>query len=90
MTRPLPLPGEPPKRSLTPPARKSIAEAPLDADTPPHNPTVAQYAALASVFDVMTPTERIEFTELGHYWHDLPAEFREKVVRAVRMCPRNR
>lgn len=85
--KPLPLP-IPPTRSLTPPARRASGTWDLDADTPPHNPTVAEFGGLASVFDLLTHEERLEFTELGHYWHDLPAEFRAKVLKAVRMCPR--
>lgn len=75
--RPLPLPRDaPPKRILTPADLKRISGTfTLESPTPARNPTAAQFAALASVFDALTPEQRGAFVELGFLFKALtPAD----------------
>lgn len=84
---PLPVP---PKRSLTPPEKRKAMGAPLDADTPARNPTAASFAALASVFDELSPEQRVEFVELGFLFRDLPSAFRKKIIEAAQLATSRR
>ena len=61
-----PLPPLPiPKRSITPPPRKSLVDFELDAPTPTQNPTFAHFSSLASVFDALDNQAREELIEVG-------------------------
>lgn len=84
---PLPPIPELPRRSLTPPARTSGTFT-LESKTPARNATAASFAALASVFDALTPEERIDFIELAFCFKDLPNEFRKKMIEAAMLVPR--
>ncbi len=83
----LPPVPELPRRSLTPPARRSISSAHvLEADTPARNTTAAQFAALASVFDELTPEQRGTFTDLGFLFKALtPADRQHLLDLAIEM-----
>lgn len=82
----LPLPGPPPKRSLTPPERRKATSFTLESDTPARNPTAAQFAALASVFDALTPEQRVDFVEFGFLFRGLDATDRKRLIdEAIKM-----
>lgn len=87
-TRPLPpLPVIPKRPALSAPARRSISGTHvLDADTPARNPTASQFAALASVFDELTPEQRNEFVEFGFLFKRLTKRQLEELLdRALEM-----
>lgn len=80
-----PLPPLPiPKRSITPPPRKSLVDFELDAPTPTQNPTFAHFSALAQVFDALDNQAREELTELGYIVGILNAHERRVLIRVAR------
>jgi hypothetical protein len=84
-TPPLPPLHGPPRRSLTPPARKQISGIfDIDAETPAKNPGLTHYQALLSVFDSMTNGEREMFTELGFIVRQLSEHGRRVLMVAAR------
>lgn len=76
-----PLP-ESPRRSLTPPARRQSGTFDVDSEavTPARNPTAAEFAALASVFDELTHEQRGAFVELGFLFKALTADERKRLL----------
>jgi hypothetical protein len=79
---PLPVP----PRSLTPPERKASGTFTLEEDTPARNPTAAHFAALASVFDELTPMQRDSFVELGFLFKGLrSADMKRLLDLAIEM-----
>lgn len=76
-----PIPG-PPRRSLTPPTRRQSGTFNVDPEavTPARNETAASFAALASVFDDMTPGQRVAFTEFAFLYKGLDEAGRQRLL----------
>lgn len=56
----------------------------LEIPTKRKSPELSTYQALLSVFDEMTPEERIDFTELAFCFKNLSPKERKNVLEAVR------
>lgn len=69
-----------PKRSLTPPTRRSISGTfLLDGDTPTRTVDSMQLGALVSIFEELTPKERDELILIGDVLRLLPEDFKQKL-----------
>jgi hypothetical protein len=72
-----------PRRSLTPPARSRQSgtfNVDTDAPTPPKPVELATYQSLLSVFDGLTPEQRVDFVDLGFLFKGLSAEDRKRLL----------
>ena len=74
--KPLPLPGEPPKRSLTPPERRRALEEQVDPDakTPREPVDLLTYQQLLGAFDALPRRRRLALLEIASAIPDLSDE----------------
>jgi hypothetical protein len=79
---PLPPIPEPPRRNLTPPGRRQSGTFDVDSDAPtPRKPVdLAVYQSLLSVFDEMTPAQRVAFADFAHLYKALDDEGRKRLL----------
>lgn len=78
MTKAVPPPLPAPRRSLTPPAQRSLRESgafTLESATPARSKEMAVYQAMLSILDPLPLAERMELVELARAFVQLsPAE----------------
>jgi hypothetical protein len=70
-----PIPNPP----LRPPPRQQ-GFADTEAPTKPKNETAAVYTSLLSIFDAMTPAERMRFVDLASAYHAMSFEEQDDLL----------